>query len=80
MDGSNVLYADDNTDNVSSKNVPELQEKLQSEADRSTEWVRDNRMVCSATKTKLLVIGTSHLRKNYFMDLIFQLMFVVITL
>ena len=64
VNGSSVLYADDNTDNVSSKNVPELQEKIQFEADRSTDWVQDNRMVCSGPKTKLLIMGTSQLRNK----------------
>ena len=59
-----MWYADDDTDNVHDKNVLELKEKIQREANRSTEWVTDNRMVCSGSKTKLLVIGTSQLRKS----------------
>ena len=63
-EGDSVLYADDDTDNVHDKNVLELKDKIQREANRSTEWVTDNRMVCSGSKTKLLVIGTSQLRKS----------------
>ena len=63
-EGESILYADDDTDNVHDKDVVELQAKIQREADRSTEWVTDNRMVCSGSKTKLLVIGTAQRRKS----------------
>ena len=39
---------------------------MQREADRAVQWVQDNRMVCAGNKTKLLVIGTSKLRKSKF--------------
>jgi hypothetical protein len=32
------------------------------EANKSTSWVKDNKLVCSGSKTKLLVIGTKELR------------------
>ena len=64
VEGSSVLYADDDTATVSANSVQELEAKLQRETDRSTSWVQDNRMVCSGSKTKLMVIGTSQLRKN----------------
>ena len=51
--GESVLYADDDTDNVSDINPLALQQKLQVEADLSTSWVRDNKLVCSGHKTKL---------------------------
>ena len=63
IEGESVLYADDDTDNVADKNIEELAAKIQREADRSTDWVQDNRMVCSGSKTKLLVIGTAQLRQ-----------------
>ena len=63
-EGESVLYADDDTDNVHDKDVEELKAKIQREADRSTQWVLDNRMVCSGSKTKLLVIGTNQLRRS----------------
>ena len=67
-EGESVLYADDDTDNVSDKNILELQAKIQREADRSTDWVSDNRMVCSGSKTKLLVIGTAQMRRSQLRD------------
>ena len=39
-------------------------DQLQSEADKSTSWVKDNKLVCSGSKTKLLIIGTKELRKS----------------
>ena len=64
VEGTSVLYADDDTANVSSCSKIDLEIKLQREANRSTDWVKDNRMVCSGSKTKLLVIGTSQLRRS----------------
>ena len=62
--GESVLYADDSTDNVSSSYPQDLQNILQTEADLSVAWVKDNRLVCSGNKTKLLVIGTQELRRS----------------
>ena len=64
QEGSSVLYADDDTDSISDHNPYSLQDKIQIEADLSTSWVRDNRMVCSGSKTKLIVVGTQELRKT----------------
>ena len=64
VEGEAVLYADDDTENVSDKDPEELQRKIQREADRATDWVSDNKMVCAGDKTKLLVIGTPHLRRS----------------
>ena len=63
-----MLYADDNTANVSDADPVELKKKIQREATRSTDWVADNRMVCSGDKTKLLIIGTSQLKKSKLPD------------
>ena len=63
-DGSSVLYADDDTDNVSDADPIALVTKIQKEADLSTDWVTDNKLVCSGEKTKLLVIGTAELRQS----------------
>ena len=62
VEGTSVLFADDDTDNASDKDPVELEAKIQREADRSTDWVEDNRMACAGDKTKLLVIGTRQLR------------------
>ena len=66
--GESVLYADDDTDSVSDSNTDNLEQKIQAEADLSTAWVKDNRLVCSGSKTKLLVIGTRELRKSKLED------------
>ena len=68
IDGVSVLYADDDTVSVRDDNPEELKKKIQKEAQRSTEWAADNRMVCSGEKTKLLIIGTSQLRKSKLVD------------
>ena len=64
VEGDSVLYADDSTVNVSDDDPEKLEEKIQNEARRATEWAKDNRMVCSGKKTKLLIIGTAQLKKN----------------
>ena len=63
-DGHSVLYADDDTDNVQDSNPDLLERKVQTEANRSTAWVKDNKLVCSGSKTKLLIVGTKELRKS----------------
>ena len=62
--GENILYADDDTENVSDRDPVRLQEKLQLQADSSVQWIRDNKMLCSGGKTKLLVIGTRGLKTS----------------
>ena len=68
-EGASVVYADDDTDNMSDADVGTLQDKIQNEANLSTSWVRDNKMVCSGSKTKLMVVGTRELRKSKFMNM-----------
>ena len=53
-EGESVLYADDDTDTVSDNNPENLQRKIQREADLSTACVKDNKLMCSGSKTKLL--------------------------
>ena len=57
---SSILYADDDTDNVRHPDPEILQQKIQQIAS----WVYDNKLVCSDSKTKLLIIGTKELRKS----------------
>ena len=64
LEGSSILYADDDTDNIEDSDPTTLQNKIQREADISTSWVRDNKMVCSGSKTKLMVVGTKELRQS----------------
>ena len=52
-DSESILYADDDTITVSATNPGELKNKLQAEANSSTQWISDNKMVCSGEKTKL---------------------------
>ena len=63
-EGNSILYVDDDTDNVKDKDPEILEEKLQCQARRSTEWIRDNNMVCSGAKTKLLIMGTRRQRNR----------------
>lgn len=63
-EGECVLYADDNTGHVHAKDHNELITKIQKQADESTAWVKDNRMVCSGEKTKLLIIGTAEQKRK----------------
>ena len=58
VEGTSVLFADDDTDTASAKDPKELEKIIQREADRSTDWVEDNLMACAGDKTKLLIIGT----------------------
>ena len=62
--GEDVLYADDDSGHVQDKGPEVLQAKLQSFADSSTQWIQDNRMICLAAKTKLLVVGTKDRRQG----------------
>ena len=55
-EGASILYADDDTDNITAMDCHTLQVKIQHEANLSTSWVQDNKLVCSGDKTKLLVI------------------------
>jgi hypothetical protein len=63
-EGTSIIYADDDTDNVCDKDPLQLQQKIQREANLSTSWVSDNKLVCSGSKTKLLIVGTKELRRS----------------
>ena len=56
-----LMTPDDDNDNVSDKGSISLQHKIQKEANLSTSWVKDNNLVCSGSKTKLLIVGTREL-------------------
>ena len=62
--GEDVLYADDDSGHIRAKDLEALQVKLQSFAHSSTHWIKDNRIICSAAKTKLLVVCTKELRDS----------------
>ena len=59
-----VLYADDDTDHAQDKDPNVLVSKIQYEADCSTKWVADNKLVCSGDKTKLLIVTTNAMRRS----------------
>ena len=61
---NSVLFVDDDTDNVADSDPDNLELKLQVQANSSAEWVRDNCMVCSGEKTKLLTITTRDIRNR----------------
>ena len=60
--GHDVLYADDDTESVADPDPVALQEKLQSQVESSTNWIQDNKMLCSGEKTKLLIVSTREQR------------------
>ena len=66
--GNDVMYADDDSGHVHAKDPEVLIQKLQEFADSSTRWIKDNRMVCSASKTKFLVVSTKELRESKLLD------------
>ena len=57
-EGTSNLYADDDTDNITALDCNTLKTKIQHEANLSTSWVRDNQLVCSGDKTKLMIVCT----------------------
>ena len=60
--GHDILYADDDTETVSDPKPEALQDKLQRQAESSTSWIQDNKMLCSGEKTKLLIVSTREQR------------------
>ena len=66
--GEDILYADDDSGQVTAKEPDELESKLQEFATSSTNWIQDNRMICSGEKTKLLVVCTKEMRDSRLKD------------
>ena len=58
------MYADDDTDHAQDPDPSRLLSKIQYEADCSTSWVADNKLVCSGKKTKLMIIATTAMRNS----------------
>ena len=58
-----MVFVDDDSDTVHSKNALDLQCKLQSEVDNSVNWLADNKLCTAPDKTKFMIIGTSKLKK-----------------
>ena len=68
VEGESILFIDDDTDCVSDSNPESLERKIQSEAEHSADWLRDNRMVVAGEKSKLVVLGTKELRAKKLAD------------
>ena len=62
--GEDILYADDSTKIVIDEDPDILESKLQLQANSSTQWIRDNKMLCSGDKTKLLIVCTRETRES----------------
>ena len=62
--GDDILYADDTTEVVADHDPDILELKIQAKANSSTQWIRDNKMLCSGDKTKLLIVCTKEIREK----------------
>ena len=70
--GQDILYADDDTEIVSDPDPEALEEKLQRQANSSTRWIQDNKMLCSGEKTKLLIVSTREQRAIKLQEKVFK--------
>lgn len=65
LDNSDMaLYADDSTINTSAQTLVELNTILQVELKLIENWIRDNKMVINAGKSKCMVLGSKYLLKD----------------
>ena len=60
--GESVVYVDDNSDFTKDEDPAVLNANIQSEAEKSTNWLKDNRLCVAGEKSKLLILGHSELR------------------
>ena len=58
------MFVDDDTDVVHDNDPAALKQKIQLEADHSSQWLKDNRMCVAGEKSKLLIIGTRQLKAS----------------
>ena len=61
-DSQTICFVDDETEQVADSNPARLQVKLQERVDNAVLWLKDNKMVISPEKTKLLISMTKELR------------------
>ena len=61
-EGEAVVYVDDDSDFVKDSDPDRLNEKIQTEAGNSAQWLKDNRLVVAGEKSKLLIIGTGEMK------------------
>ena len=62
--GESVIFVDDDSDVVQNKNPELLQNLIESEANNSAEWLKDNRLCVAAEKSKLLIVGSTKLKSS----------------
>ena len=60
--GESVVYVDDNSDFTKDEDPTVLNANIQCEAEKSTNWLRDNRLCVAGEKSKLMILGHSELR------------------
>ena len=63
-EGEAVVYVDDDSDSVHAEDPVTLNNLIQQEAGNSARWLKDNRLCVAGEKSKLLILGTSKLRKS----------------
>ena len=57
-----VVYADDTISSIAANNPELLQRKIQSHAEILPEWFKENDLIVSGEKTKLMFVATSSKR------------------
>ena len=62
--GESVIFVDDDSDVVQNKNPELLQNLIESEANNSAEWLKDNKLCVAAEKSKLLIVGSTKLKSS----------------
>ena len=62
QDAESVVYVDDDTDSVHSKDYEDLISKLQIEVNNTVDWLKDNKMCVAGGKSKFMVVGTQRFK------------------
>ena len=63
-EGESVVYVDDDSDCVRDKEQGALKGKIEKEAGNSAQWLKDNRLCVAGEKSKLLILGTSEMKRS----------------
>ena len=74
VDGQTIAYVDDSSDQVAATSSSELMVKMQTRADNIATWLKDNRMIISPAKTKLIITANLQLRNARAPDTEFSVM------
>ena len=64
QDGLSTCFVDDETEQETSEDISELNSKIQKRVDNAVGWLKDNHMVISPDKTKLIISMTPKLRAS----------------